>query len=265
MTETFHIEHLSDLHILRDYHDSMFGRLPLQRTMTPDHYVQLALREAAASKPDLIVLTGDLVHEGTIEDYRLLKTLIKRYCGDIPVLPVLGNHDLKQCFYEGYLEETREDPYFYEYEQAGYRFLILDTAEERNGCGVISEEQVDWLEEKLKKPAEIGTILLGHHPLNSRQAWFHTTYPPRMEQILQNSDVIAYLCGHAHYGEDRTIFGIRQITAESCAFGVETVSSTDVIYTETRGYNSCWLEGTSLVIHPHQLFPVHPVICRFPF
>ena len=82
---------------------------------------------------------------------------------------------------------------------------------------------------------------------------------------MKNSDVFVYLCGHAHYAETRTVLGIQQITAESFAFGVETVSPTEVIYTETRGYNTCWIDGTTVIVHPHQVFPFHPQICRIRF
>ena len=83
--------------------------------------------------------------------------------------------------------------------------------------------------------------------------------------MVEESDVFAYLCGHAHYGEIRTVMGIQQITAESFAFGVETVSPTEVIYTETRGYNTCWIEGRDITVHAHQVFPFHPQICRLAF
>ena len=64
------IAHLSDLHVLRDYHGSMLDREPLRQPVPPVEYFLTGLREAVAAKPDLIVLTGDLVHEGTVEDYQ---------------------------------------------------------------------------------------------------------------------------------------------------------------------------------------------------
>ncbi len=83
---------------------------------------------------------------------------------------------------------------------------------------------------------------------------------------MKNSDVFAYLCGHAHYAETRTVLGIQQITAESFAFGVETVSSTEVIYTETRGYNTCWVDGRDVIMHPHQVVSRStPRSAAFPF
>ena len=259
------IAHLSDLHVLRDYHGSMLDREPLRQPVPPVEYFLTGLREAVASKPDLIVLTGDLVHEGTVEDYQYLRQLIERERCGIPVIPVLGNHDLKACFSRGYLGEEQSGRYNRKYEWNGYRFLVLDTSTERNGCGSITDEQVAWLAEELQTPAPQGTILLGHHPLESQQAWFHTDYPAALADVLKNSDVFVYLCGHAHYAETRTVLGIQQITAESFAFGVETVSPTEVIYTETRGYNTCWIDGTTVIVHPHQVFPFHPQICRIPF
>lgn len=264
MTE-LRIAHLSDLHVLRDYRGSALEGPPLRQILPPSAFFLAGLRQAVAERPDLIVLTGDLVHEGTEEDYAYLRELVEENAGGFPVLPVLGNHDFKACFYRGYLGQEKSGPYFYKYEQSGVRFLVLDTARERCACGSISDQQLDWLEEELKTPAPGGTILLGHHPLESRQAWFHTDCTERFCRILAESDAFAYLCGHAHYAEVRTVLGLRQVTAESFAFGVETVSPTEVIYTETRGYNTCWVEGRDLVVHPHQAFPFRPEICRFAF
>ena len=259
------IAHLSDLHVLRDYRGSMVDRDPLNQPIPPETYFRTALRRAVAAQPDLIVLTGDLVHEGTEEDYQYLKDILEQERKGIPVLPVLGNHDRKASFYRGYLGQERTGRYYGKYELGGYRFLFLDTATEGDGCGTIPDEQVQWLEVELKTPAAQGTILLGHHPLASQQAWFHTDYSEKFRRILQESDVFAYLCGHAHYAETRTILGIQQVTAESFAWGVETVSPTEVIYTETRGYNTCWVEGTHLIVHPNQVFTFHTEICRIPF
>lgn len=52
------------------------------------------------------MLTGDLVHEGTEEDYRYLREVIERERGGIPVIPVLGNHDFKQAFYRATWEKN---------------------------------------------------------------------------------------------------------------------------------------------------------------
>lgn len=256
------IAHLTDLHVRRDYENTMF-ETELHQRILPVPYVVAGLKEAVGAGPDVMVLTGDLVHEGTADDYRYLKEIIKRYAGDIPVIPVLGNHDCKAAFYEGFLEEERQGPYYGKQTIGGYRFLTLDTSVEGNCDGVLRGEQVRWLLEELKAPAPNGTVLLGHHPLESRQAWFDTEVEEGLTAALQHTDVIAYLCGHAHYCESRTLGRILQVTGESFDYGVETVGD-EVIYTDIRAYNSCWLEDRKVIVHTHVVAPADPVICHIP-
>ncbi|MDR1061421.1 MAG: metallophosphoesterase [Clostridiales bacterium] len=243
------IAHLSDPHVLRAYDGSKFDAHLL---VPPVVYFRAALRKAVQYKPDCIVITGDLVHEGEEDDYAYLREIIKHEASGIPVLAALGNHDLKERFYRGYLGELRTKPYDYQADIRGYRFIALDTSAEGEVDGAITETQVDWLEDILKQPSPNGTILFGHHPLESRQGWFRSTYPKRLLDVLQDSDVIAYLCGHAHYFECRSLRNILQITADSLAHGAETTSE-GIICTETRGYNTCWLEGRKLTVHAHQI------------
>ena len=43
------IAHLSDLHVLRDYHGSMLDREPLRQPVPPVEYFLTGLREAVAA------------------------------------------------------------------------------------------------------------------------------------------------------------------------------------------------------------------------
>lgn len=256
------IAHLTDLHIRRDYSGTMFDT-ELHQPIYPTPYFEIGLKQVASEQPDVLVLTGDLIHEGDADDYRFLKRLIEHYLPGIPVIPVVGNHDFKRAFYDGFLGEHRDGPYNDVHTINGYRFITLDTATEGCGNGAVTGSQVEWLLGLLKAPAENGTILLGHHPFRSQQAWFNTELEPGLIEALQDSDVIAYLCGHAHYLETRTIGSLLQITGESFDYGVETQPSrTEVVYTETRAYNTVWLEGRDLIAHAHFVFPFDPVIKR---
>lgn len=256
------IAHLTDLHVRRNYENTMF-ETELKQRILPVPYVIAGLKEAVKAGPDVIVMTGDLVHEGTAGDYCYLKQLVKKYAAGIPVLPVLGNHDYKAAFYEGFLEEDRQGPYYRTCMLSGYRFVTLDTSVEGSGDGVLRGEQVRWLLEELKTPAPNGTILLGHHPFESQQAWFKTDVEDGLIEALQETDVIAYLCGHAHYCESRTLGKVLQVTGESFDYGVETMGD-EVIYTEVRAYNTCWLENRKVIVHTHAVTPNDPVICRIP-
>ncbi|XKL32757.1 metallophosphoesterase [Lactiplantibacillus plantarum] len=55
--------------------------------------------------PDLIVFTGDLIHDGSADDYQRLHAIIHTMEAefDCHVRVILGNHDRRAAFYEGYL------------------------------------------------------------------------------------------------------------------------------------------------------------------
>ena len=111
--ETFQIAHLSDTHIRREYDaGGVMGRI-FSGIENPAEGLKTALGQINAAGADAIVLTGDLVHEGESGDYRFLKEILERFAPGIPVLPVLGNHDLKREFYRGWLGEENDAPYYY--------------------------------------------------------------------------------------------------------------------------------------------------------
>lgn len=247
------IAHLSDLHVLKNYRGSWLQEEIKLRIM-PDSYAQIGLEEAAKEHPDVIVLTGDMVHEGTEDDYRYLKEMLHGIVGEIPVVYVLGNHDRKRAFYRGILDTDDAGPYCSVTECKGYRLVTLDTSVEDDGNGVIDAAQTEWLGSVLSEPSANGTILLGHHPLVSASPWYTMTTDARLEEILLGSDAIAYLCGHTHLGEVRRVMGMVQSTAESFAFGVEMEDGLE-IYTESKGYSMCRIEGKEVIVHPKQVYP----------
>ena len=252
------IAHLSDIHLRCKYSGTYMDEIIRQRTMPTDYFIT-ALKEISNADYDLIVLTGDLVHEGSAQDYAYLKELLDTYACGKPVLPVLGNHDFKKSFYEGFCQRTSDKPVYYVKYIHDYRFIVLDTSIEGEGDGYISDEQEKWLFRQLASPYKKGTVLLGHHPFKSEQSWFQTKLPENFIEKLQKTDVIAYLCGHAHFQESRKLGTFIQLTSEAFNYGVETRKQ-EVVYTETKGYCTCWLkEDGDIVSHMHVLTPYNPV------
>lgn len=255
------IIHMSDTHILKNYYKSKFFS-DINQHITPVGYVSMALEKAKEFKPDLLVITGDLVHEGRSRDYQFLKFLVNKYLGGIPVFYSLGNHDIKREFYKGIFNTYEDTPYIKSQLFKGYRFISLDTSEEMNTNGVIHKSQLNWLEKELKKTSKKGTILLAHHPLQSEQTWFKRTFEKDLLNVIKNTDVFLYLCGHAHFGEYRTIENLIQITGESFAFGVESHGS-GINYTEARAFNCLRIINKQVICHTVQLYPHNSIIYSF--
>lgn len=75
------ILHLSDLHM---------------RASMPCSFMKKLSRKCLAAKPDLILITGDFISCGKMEDPLRLKTFLKGLKAPLGVFAVLGNHDFAE-------------------------------------------------------------------------------------------------------------------------------------------------------------------------
>ena len=207
------IAHLSDIHLRSNYCGTYMEEVICQRTMPTDYFIT-ALKEIAKADYDVIVLTGDLVHEGTVEDYRYLKKLLDTYAGGKPVLPVLGNHDRVAAFHEGY--ENREpdtEPVCYARDFDGLQLIVLDSSvgcDATHHSGRFDEAQFVFLEKALEKKMPRGHIVAFHHPAfdewaDERVSAFGVEGSERLKEIISGKNVLALLSGHTHENINTTI------------------------------------------------------------
>ena len=172
---------------------------------------------------DFIVITGDVVHEGDVEDYRFLRELVRHTEEKLntSVFLTLGNHDNRESFFEGYLNQPSRTGYFESHNIRGLRLILLDTKQgEHTVTGKLTKEQLDWLKDELQTPAKLGTIIALHHPPDSATMPDHCLENPEfLREIIAGTDVIGILSGHTH-GTDQHIFSdrVQSVTAASTAF-----------------------------------------------
>lgn len=179
--EGFRIVHISDLH------NTDFGGKLIEKT--------------AAAKPDIIVVTGDIV-DSYSPDIPVAVEFAKKICEIAPVYYVTGNHESRFENYESIKAQL---------EDAGFEILDGKTAEiTRNGekieligiddfnffVGRDPFEQYQLYSEELKKLAagangETG-ILLSHKP--------------EFFELYAECGFDIVFCGHAHGGQMRLPF-----------------------------------------------------------
>lgn len=286
------IAHLSDTHICKSYSgSSMEGVL----TKGTDIGIKLRhlLKKAVREKADCLILSGDIVHEGTIEDYQYVQEIVDEVIGDsMKVFYVCGNHDRKLPLQEGLkltgqfwgqhsgrdsgqvtgqdsgqllgqvseqysgqvtgqyseqLSAQKEAICYVDYIK-DYRIVVLDSAVEGREGGAISREQEQWLAELLKENYGQGTILTFHHPVVWEIPQFAMQVSENFENIVQNSDVIAILCGHTHSNNVRCWKGKPQYTADAMAFGMEQMEDR-IAFVEKGGMSFYELCGKSISSH----------------
>lgn len=229
------IAHISDIHY-NPGDTSEVSKLLSSRGIDVADHLKLCFDTLKAKCPDLIVLTGDLAHEGTAGDYRFLKNELEQAFPDVPVLCSMGNHDRRGAFREGFLNiPASDDPYMECLSLKGYRFISLDSAYEKGIEGVLTDDAIGYLEEMLVKPAARGNIVLLHHPVLEAAKGMSLTMTERFAELLKSGKITALLCGHVHGSYAGTVYGVPQFTADSLKTGCDLLGDT-LTYNDRAGY-----------------------------
>lgn len=249
------IAQFSDLHIKPE------GRLAYGKVDTTN-FLQRAINHlnTLPQKPDVLVMTGDLVDAGSVEEYERLSSLLASV--KIPWLMVPGNHDdrdnMRVVFDkhpwiepEGFWQFASNHPAW------AVRIVGLDTVKRGESGGLLCEQRLRWLDDTLSEHPEQPTLIVMHHPP-------FVTGIGHMDEIgLENSEAFADIlrehsqvelitCGHLHRCI-RTQIGSRPVmTSPSTAHTVQldiSVNAPAMFRMEPPGYLLHWWSGVNLVTH----------------
>lgn len=166
---------------LSDLHGKSFGRKNCK-----------LVQKVAALKPDIIAVTGDIVHLYRERDKRTALELVSSLCALAPVLFVAGNHEMRNKGYRFFRKDLKEAGAIVlddtSADICGVTFAGLNCASSKNGT-------VERL--GVKNPRE--AVLLAHMP------HFFESYRKAGYGLV--------LCGHAHGGQWRIPFTGRGLYA----------------------------------------------------
>lgn len=215
------IAQISDLHV------KLPGRLAYGRVDTAAMLGACVTHLAAlAPRPDLVLITGDLVDFGTAEEYAHLAGILAPL--DVEILAVPGNHDAREPFRAafaggGYLPATG----FLNFavDRGPLRIVGLDTLDEGRGGGLLCAERLDWLAATLSARPETPTLIALHHPpfatgIAHMDAIGLTGAAAFAEIVAEHPQIEAIVCGHLHRTISATVGGRRALTAPSPAHQV---------------------------------------------
>lgn len=116
-------------------------------------------------QPDRVIVTGDLVDEGSMAEYQALKSLLAPV--QAPLYLAMGNHDhrahFRQVFPElAYVPES--GPVQYVIDGHPLRLIVLDTLVPSKSYGEIDASRLTWLEAQLAQAPDQPTVIFMHHP-----------------------------------------------------------------------------------------------------
>ena len=157
-------------------------------------------------RPDFVWLTGDLVENGTPEEYANFRRAIAGF--DLPMAAIPGNHDRRGAFaaaLAGGPVAIGAEPYLQlAVDGHALRMIGLDTlGPEGAAAGALCPERLGWLTARLAEAPQRPTMIFMHHPPFPTGIRFSDTSRCADGEALaallaQYANVVAVACGHVH-------------------------------------------------------------------
>lgn len=219
------------------------------RTMTP--------------KPDFLLATGDLTEFGDSDSYRRLKTAFEQI--DFPVLPMVGNHDLRTNFAQWFPEFPLVDGFAQYVVDAGpLRLVLIDTLQEGRHGGAFCEVRAAWLTARLdEEPARQTVIVMHHPPVEVGIEWMNTHPEEDWVQrfracVAGRTNIVSVICGHLHRPIttqwEGTTIAICPATSPQVALDMspidpEVPDNRPMIIADPPAFALHWWNGRELITH----------------
>jgi len=211
------IAHLSDPHLR--------PRGQLYHNIVDSNAMFLAAIQHLASlnpRPDLVILSGDLVDMGSAAEYALAAEMLALI--PLPVLMIPGNHDdregFRACFgHHAYM--AKAGPLHFDVSDLGaVRILGLDITVPGAHHGDMDDAACLWLGARLAEAPDRPTIIMMHQPPFESGIPFIDAYCCRRgarlaEIIARYPAVERILCGHIHRFMQLRFGGTMLVTAPS--------------------------------------------------
>jgi Icc protein len=230
---------LTDTHLYADHQGCLLG------LNTQGSFAQiLTLLQQCHWPADLLLATGDLVHDGSAAGYQRLHAQMAEL--DVPVYCIPGNHDEAQIL----KRSLNGDKVLYagSADYAPWAFVFLDSTKPGSEAGLLDDRQLAHLQHSLETFRERHVLICLHHqpvPVGSR--WLDT-------MLLENADdffaivdrapqVRGITWGHVHQHFDSLRNGVRLLACPSTCIQFKPGQETFGLDTLAPGYR--WLN-----LHP---------------
>ncbi len=205
------IVQLTDTHLHADPGWELYG-------INTDRSLRQVLATASEKSPDpdLILLTGDLVHDGSSDGYRRLADHIGRL--GTPAYSLAGNHDVPDTMarlFRGPPLDYRDSLVI-----GGWLLVFLNSHLPGSDAGELGEEQISWLESLLTSTDHRHVLLcVHHHPVPVGSPWIDSIglrdAASLWQAIRSCPQVRGILWGHIHQDYTGEKDGVRLLGSPS--------------------------------------------------
>ncbi len=205
---------LSDTHLYATHHGQLMG------VNTWDSFQQVLARAREQLGPiDLVLATGDLVHDASPEGYGALKELMSEI--GVPVYCLPGNHDSAEIMTAHLVGGRISMPFATLHGE--WLLVMLDSTLEGKVEGELSRQDLQRLEAALEAHRDKHILIsLHHHPMPVGSNWLDAMGLGNANELFAVLDgysgVRGIVCGHIHQHFEQQHKGIRVLGSPSTCF-----------------------------------------------
>jgi 3',5'-cyclic AMP phosphodiesterase CpdA len=224
-------------------------------------------------RPDLVLLSGDLVDEGSPAEYARARELLAALA--IPFLVIPGNHDEREAFRAAFHDQAYlppAGPFHYVIDRAGpVRIVALDVTLPGLHHGAVDDTSLAWLDGALAAEPERPTIIMMHQPPFACGIPYLDLYwcegGERLAAVVARYPAIERIvCGHVHRFMQLRFAGTLLCTAPSTVTAIALQLRPDAEPLSSIEPPACllhhWRPDTGLITH---LSPIGAFAGPFPF
>ena len=255
---------------ITDLHIKPKGRLVYGRFDTTRYLAAAVDRlNGLSPRPDIVLVTGDLVDAGSLEEYGRLRCELDRLGAPYRLIP--GNHDARATLRESFADHAylRGDPDFCHFVEEGWplRLVGLDSLDPGRVDGLMCEARLAWLDRVLRAAPAAPTVVFIHHPPFTTGIAHMDALPMRGAEglaavIRAHPQVERVIAGHVHRAMSLRWAGTVCSTCPSTAhqFALDLDPGLPARWTsEPPGFHlHHWRPGAGLVTHAATIEPFAP-------
>lgn len=174
-------------------------------------------------QPDLVVLTGDVVEDGTASQYAVARRILARLHAPLVMIP--GNHDDRDGMRAGFpdhLYMPQQGAIHFVYDALPVRVIALDVTVPGLHHGELDDTSLAWLADVLDRNTGKPTVIAMHQPPFACSVPYLDKYmcmqPERLGAMLRRyGNIERILCGHVHRSMQRLWAGTMINTCPAAA------------------------------------------------
>jgi 3',5'-cyclic AMP phosphodiesterase CpdA len=224
-------------------------------------------------KPDVVILSGDMVDEGTSEEYSVAKEMVAAI--EQPVFIIPGNHDerdaFRACFPDRPYVASSGPLHIIAPDHCRVLIIGLDITVPGDHHGDMDDDAAEWLTTTLASEPDKPTIIMMHQPPSESGIPYIDEYfcrnGSRLAEIVSRFPAVErILCGHIHRFMQLRFGGTMLCTAPSTTPAIAlrlTPDAEPASYIEPPAFLlHRWTPETGLITH---YVPIGSFPGPFPF